>query len=95
MVSPAETALAEDRLSAQAESLLRAKPVVPDQVGRSRQQTSDPLLAWDDAETLRELSRRIEAMRPMNDLDWGARSVPLESLPGGRQSVLQQATSQR
>ncbi len=85
-----------DHRAAEAESLLRTTPIAPPNLAtRSSTRDIDPLLVWDDSNRLRELYRRIETMRPTDDLDWGARSIPLETLPGsiqtGRQRLLQAA----
>jgi hypothetical protein len=79
------------------ESLLRATPVNPDLTAPRPVSTTDPLLAWDEAETIRNMYRRMENMRPQSPLDWGERSVPLESLPGATPagSPLHQAGVQR
>jgi hypothetical protein len=50
---------------------------------------SDPLLAWDDADAIRNLYRRMESMQPTGLLDWGERSIPLETLPGAAPGGLQ------
>ena len=78
-----------DNRAAEAESLLRAAPIAPDLAVPASTREIDPLLVWDDADRLRELYRRIEIMRPTNDLDWGARSIPLETLPGSIQTRAQ------
>ncbi len=70
-----------DNRAAEAESLLRATPIAPDLVIPASTRDIDPLLVWEDDDGLRELYRRIENMRPTDDLDWGARSIPLETLP--------------
>lgn len=57
-------------------------------------QTQDPLLNWDADERVRHLNRRIDSFQKANaGLDWGAPTVPLESLPGGRMPGLQTAGS--
>jgi len=70
-----------DNSKVEAESLLRATPIAPNLLAPASTSDIDPLLAWDDSDRLRELYRRIEIMRPTNDLDWGERSIPLETLP--------------
>jgi hypothetical protein len=75
-----EVALREDAVPP--ESLLRATPVNPDLMVPRPASTADPLLAWDEAETIRDMYRRMESMRPNSPLDWGEQSVPLESIPG-------------
>ena len=92
---PTKARIAADEMTAEAESLLGTQPVVPGLTVVSTGRTTDPLLAWDYAESLRILSRRIETMRPVDDLDWGARSIPLETLPGGKQPGIRQTSSQR
>ncbi|GMQ80730.1 MAG: hypothetical protein BMS9Abin05_0158 [Rhodothermia bacterium] len=92
---PASAQIAADEMTAEAESLLRARPVVSGHAVVSTGRATDPLLVWNYAESLRELSRRIETMRPADDLDWGARSIPLETLPGGTQPGIHQASSRR
>jgi hypothetical protein len=63
------------------ESLLRATPIPENLVGQSERFTSDPMLAWDEDDRLHDVYRRIQTMRPANDLDWGE-PIPLESLSG-------------
>jgi len=90
-----EVAVREDAVPP--ESLLRATPVNPDLMAPRPVSTADPLLAWDEAETIRDMYRRMESMRPNSPLDWGERSVPLESIPGSAApgSALHQAGVQR
>lgn len=90
-----ETQIAADEMTAEAESLLGTRPVVPSHRVVSTGRSTDPLLAWEYAESLRELSRRIETMRPVGDLDWGARSIPLETLLGSKYPGLVKASAQR
>lgn len=57
-------------------------------------QVQDPLLSWDADERVRYLNRRIDSFQRANSgLDWGAPTVPLESLPAGRMPGLQTAGS--
>lgn len=94
-VNPTNEQITAENRATEVESLLRARPVAPDHTIQSAAGTIDPLLVWDYAQSLRELSRRIETMRPLDDLDWGARSIPLETLPGGTIPGILQASSQR
>jgi len=87
--------LADRDQSVLAESLLKATPVNPEMLAPAATQVADPLLAWDDAETIRNMYRRIETIRPSDPLDWGARSIPLETIPGSVRSSVLQAGAQR
>ena len=68
------------------ESLLRPTPLDPNTVLQVGRFARDPRLAWDDPGLLQTYYRRIENMRPLNELDWGEASVPLEMFSTTNQS---------
>ncbi len=95
---PNDSEFAAQDQSVEAESLLKATPINPRTLAPTPVGTSDPLLTWDDNNTIRNLYRRIETIRPTDLLDWGERSVPLESIPGSvqpGQSGLRQVGNRR
>lgn len=64
-----------------AESLLKATPVPPSLTEQIASFDLDPELTWDDGRDVRQLYRRIESLRPADDLAWDERVIPLELLP--------------
>ncbi|TDI74911.1 MAG: hypothetical protein E2O84_05080 [Bacteroidetes bacterium] len=70
-----------DDLIIPAESLLRPTPLPPGLARQVVQNDYDPVLAWDDAMKVRELYRRIESLRPDDELSWDDRSIPLDAIP--------------
>lgn len=77
-----DTAIFEaDAVITPAESLLRPTPVPPSLAAQIASFDFDPELAWDDARDIRQLYRRIESLRPTDELDWDERAMPLELIP--------------
>jgi hypothetical protein len=76
-----DTLVRSESILTPAESLLRPTPVPPGLAEQIANFDSDPELAWDDARNVRQLYRRIESLRPANDLDWDERAMPLERIP--------------
>ena len=86
-----------DDVIAPAESLLRPSPLPPSLALQVAQDDYAPELVWDDALKVRELYRRIESLRPYDELSWDDRSIPLDAIPRSIRpnQNLQQASAPR